>query len=93
MQQRLRMMPQDEQDQVVFLTDASSVLEATTAGKLQHLQKALNSPACIRTVLQWIPSHCGVSGNEEADKLAKQGSEMEQEENSVSYDEMKTVVK
>ena len=83
----------DEQDQVVFLTDARSVLEATTAGKLPQLQKALNSLACLRIVLQWIPSHCGVYGNEEADKLAKQGSEMEQEENSVSYDEMRTVVK
>jgi hypothetical protein len=29
----------DEQGQVVFLTDARSVLEATTAGKLPHLQK------------------------------------------------------
>ena len=83
----------DEQGQVVFLTDARSVLEATTAGKLPHLQKALNNLTCLRIVLQWIPSHCVVAGNEEADKLAKQGSEMEQEENSTTYDEMRTVVK
>ncbi|VDI67554.1 Hypothetical predicted protein [Mytilus galloprovincialis] len=36
------------------------------------------------TVIQWIPSHCGVWGNEQADRLAKYDAEQQQEENSVS---------
>ncbi|XP_021348275.1 uncharacterized protein LOC110447129 [Mizuhopecten yessoensis] len=44
-------------------------------------------------MLQWIPSHCGVWGNEQADKLAKRGAEQQQEENPVCYTEMKTTIK
>ena len=31
-----------------------------------------------RVVLQWIPAHCGISGSEKADKLAKRGANMQQ---------------
>jgi hypothetical protein len=44
-------------------------------------------------ILQWIPSHCGVKGSEEADKLAKQGAEKPQTNNSVSLPEMNTMIK
>ena len=40
-------------------------------------------------MLQWIiPSHCGILGNELADKLAKLGAEDQQEENPVNLSEM-----
>jgi hypothetical protein len=44
-------------------------------------------------VLQWIPTHCGIQGNEEADKLAKQRAEKPQTNNSVNLPEMNTMIK
>ena len=43
--------------------------------------------------IQWIPSHCGVFGNEEADRLSKQGSNKEQPEHPLTYFETKTIIK
>ncbi|GFV35645.1 uncharacterized protein LOC103524116 [Trichonephila clavipes] len=38
-------------------------------------KQLINSFLCTgrEVVLQWIPSHCGIHGNEQADKLAKRG--------------------
>ena len=43
--------------------------------------------------LQWIPSHCGVGGNEEADRLSKMGSKLEQSAQPMSYSEAKTILR
>ena len=75
--------------QVVFLTDALSVLQAANSNSVPKLEEALQRIKCFRTVLQWIPSHCGIQGNEEADRMAKVGAESEQEETSISLAEMK----
>ena len=32
-------------------------------------------------IMQWIPSHCGILGNEKADGLAKKGTEILQDIN------------
>ena len=44
-------------------------------------------------VIQWIPSHCDLLGNEKADELAKQGTLIEQADNTTSFAEEKTILK
>ncbi|XP_063417711.1 uncharacterized protein LOC134700284 [Mytilus trossulus] len=83
----------DDTSQVVFLTDALSVLQALKNDKLPQLQQALYNIKSLTTVIQWISSHCGVWGNEQANRLAKYGAEQEQEENPVCFSEMKTIIK
>ena len=47
----------------------------------------------VELVLQWIPGHCGVYGNEEADRLAREGALSAQFENSVTYHTSKRAIK
>ena len=63
----------------VFLTDALSVLQAMTNNTLPHLAKVLQllNSNC-RVALQWIPTHCGIPGNEQGETLTKQGAQTEQ---------------
>ena len=80
--------------QVVFLSDALSVLQAYQNHKLPNLTKALQQVATTRrAVLQWIPAHCGISGNVQADILAKEGARGEQHANNVSFSEKKTLIR
>jgi hypothetical protein len=78
---------------VVFLTDALSVLQALMNDNLPQLEQALYTIKTLRTVLQWIPSHCGVHGNEQADGLVKHGAGQQQQENPVCLTEMKILIK
>ncbi|KAK7099101.1 ribonuclease H1-like [Littorina saxatilis] len=80
---------------VVFLTDALTVLEAVAGGKLPHLIEKLQNVERQRrvlgVVLQWLPAHCGVPGNEKADKLPKLGAQEDQADNPVSFTDKKTL--
>ena len=80
--------------QVVFLSDALSALQAYQNHKLPNPTKALQQVAATRrAVLQWIPAHCGISGNEQAGTLAKEGARGEQHANNVSFSEKKTLIR
>ncbi|XP_041371511.1 uncharacterized protein LOC121385042 [Gigantopelta aegis] len=83
---------------IVFLTDCRSLLQSlqTHCGEhiLLNIRRELQDMS-KRTdiILQWIPSHCGVPGNEEADRLSKIGSKLQQVSQPTSYLEVKTIIK
>ncbi|XP_064645949.1 ribonuclease H-like [Lineus longissimus] len=68
---------------IVIFTDALFVLEAhknPRSEDLDHLITALNILCNYnkKVVLQWIPTHCDIRGNERVDRLANEGIRMEQ---------------
>ena len=42
---------------------------------------------------QWIPSHCNNAGNDKAERLSERGSHLDQPHQSVSYSEMKAILR
>lgn len=57
-----------------IITDSASVLKALESPKNRHpLVQAIRMASNSNTVYVWVPSHCNISGNEAADKLAAIG--------------------
>ena len=84
----------DQTTDVVFLTDSRSALDALHDQSEPHLSRILHSKLEKRRVLlQWIPAHCGMNGNEMADKLAKKGAAMTQHDRPITLAENKTTIK
>ena len=67
---------------VVLLTDAKSVLQALKSAKCPMTEQLLTTLCQLHfvapTVVQWIPGHSNIPGNDQADSLAKEGSQLEQ---------------
>ena len=62
--------------------------------KLPNLTKASQQVAATRrAVLQWIPAHCGISGNQQANIFEKEGARGEQHANNVSFIETKALIR
>ena len=83
---------------VVMFSDALSVLQALNTSRNKELNSLTSALAALsaeveEVVLQWVPAHCGIRGNETADTLAKEGAMKEQTDNLVSYDEVRTIIK
>ena len=80
--------------QVIVPPDDLSVLQAYQNHKLPNLASVLqHATATGRTVLWWIPAHCGISGNEHAGILVEKDARREQHVNNVNFDENKTLLR
>ena len=81
-------------EDVVFLTDSRSVLDSLAGHGERNLRRKLYDILEHRRVaIQWIPAHCGIKGNEHADRLAKQGANMEQERLPITLKQKKIIMK
>ena len=83
--------------QIVLLTDAKSVLQSLRNPRNTCLNKLtsalLNLGQATKTVvLQWIPGHINIKGNEHSDYLAKQGAQKEQGDLPVEFHDFKLLI-
>jgi ribonuclease HI len=69
---------------VSLVTDSLSLVDALRGvageGKVRRIREALwrMHDRGVETVLVWVPSHCGVEGNERADARAGEGGQLDQ---------------
>ena len=83
----------------VIFTDSMSALQAIEdkSSKSEIIKllleiKKLLTNSSIRLVLQWIPGHTDLPGNDKADRLAKQGSSSIQPERATTLQTAKMVI-
>ena len=77
--------------------DAKSVLQALTSAKCPLTEQPLAALCQLHsialTVVQRIPRHSNIRGNDQADSLAKEGAKLPQIENDLDLSEIKTITK
>ena len=84
---------------VLVLTDSMSMTKAIEANDpkdndpwMKQIKEAIiDTPN--RIILLWIPSHCGVDGNEKADELADKGTLLDQTETIVTHSIIKAKIR
>ena len=82
---------------VGIFTDALSVLSKLIHPRQKDLSEVetalVDLAAQTNLILQWIPAHHGIQGNEQADQLAREGGQLEQEDRYTTYTDEKTIIK
>ena len=86
---------------IQFFTDSMSLVTAlhsnTATSKNPHIREIRNllgnTQINDNITLTWIPAHCGFDGNEEADHLAKIGSEQYHASDITTKEAFKSLIK
>ena len=86
---------------VAIFSDSSAAIQAITQynalshRKTQDIQKKIKilTAQNKNIILQWVPAHCGLHGNEMADLLAKKGTTIQQiPHHELSYQSAKLII-
>ena len=82
----------------VFLTDCRSILHSLQSSGWEQIFSNIRQELSLlnnktSVTLHWTPCHCGVGGDEEADRLSKMGGTLEQSAHSMSYSEAKAILR
>jgi ribonuclease HI len=83
-----------------MLVDSKSVIQAIYSKKIPttqtvlEIKKALQQLTALKYVtIQWVPSHMGIHGNEIADLLAKNGTTLYKNNQTLEAHEARTIMK
>ncbi|GFN94433.1 RNA-directed DNA polymerase from [Plakobranchus ocellatus] len=83
---------------VVILTDCRALVQALEdsgsegVGEAVLLADNLLKTEGVRTMVQWIPSHIGILGNEIADGLANEGRSMPQPQKPLTLSDVRSIL-
>ncbi|GFR83828.1 Gag-Pol polyprotein [Elysia marginata] len=78
-----------------YSKSALQKLEDPKAAEQEYLRDALQNleKQTETLILQWIPGHCKIDGNEKADRLARERSDPQQLSDGLSYHKAKQIIK
>ena len=88
-----------QEETMLVLSDSLSLVECLGGDNTKNTNtwvqdaKDLIAQSPVNTIgIQWVPSHCGLAGNEKADALAREGSTKDQSEEPVPIQATKAAI-